>query len=114
MNAFKHIARHLAAFLLVAAIQIPVQAASTNIQNHEATTNGITLHYLQAGQGAETPVFLLHGYAETSHMWRPLIGQLADRRIVIAPDLRGAGASSKPLNGYDKKTMAQDIHALVQ
>jgi pimeloyl-ACP methyl ester carboxylesterase len=72
--------------------------------------NGVRLHYLAAGQGE--PVLLLHGYAQTSHMWRPLMAELAKTHTVIAPDLRGAGQSAKPPSGYDKKTMAQDIHAL--
>ena len=55
---------------------------------------------------------LLHGYAQNSHMWRPLIAELAKTHLVIAPDLRGFGASDKPEGGYDKKTMAADIHAL--
>src|SRR4029077_7516201 len=49
-----------------------------------------------------------------SHMWRPLMVELAKSHTVIAPDLRGFGQSSKPTTGYDKKTMAQDIHALAQ
>jgi pimeloyl-ACP methyl ester carboxylesterase len=57
---------------------------------------------------------LLHGYAETSHMWRPLMEHLADTHTVIAPDLRGAGQSSTPTSGYTKAEMAQDIHALVR
>jgi pimeloyl-ACP methyl ester carboxylesterase len=89
-------------------------ADSSAIQDHMADVNGVTVHYLQSGQGQDTPVVLLHGYAETSHMWQPLMPQLGDRRVVIAPDLRGAGSSSKPNGGYDKKTMAQDVHALVQ
>jgi pimeloyl-ACP methyl ester carboxylesterase len=75
-----------------------------------ADVNGIRLHYLAAG--ASDPVILLHGYAQTSHMWQPLIAQLAKTHAVIAPDLRGFGQSSTPAGGYDKKTMAQDIHAL--
>lgn len=90
------------------------QAANVDIQSHTANVNGVTLHYLQAGKGDGTPVVLLHGYAETSRMWQPLMRELAGRHVVIAPDLRGAGGSSKPAGGYDKKTMAQDIHALVQ
>jgi len=86
---------------------------SPAIANHIAEANGIKLHYLEAGQGPDTPVVLLHGYAETSHMWQPLIPRLAATRTVIAPDLRGAGGSSRPASGYDKKTLAQDIHALV-
>jgi len=79
--------------------------------SHFAEINGIKLHYLQQGKG--NPIILLHGYAQTSHMWQPLIPELAKTHTVVAPDLRGFGQSSKPLQGYDKKTMAQDIHALV-
>ena len=80
------------------------------IESRFAEVNGIRMHYLTAGSG--DPVILLHGYAENSHMWRPLIAELAKKHTVIAPDLRGFGQSSKPESGYDKKTMAQDVHAL--
>ena len=89
---------------------ISVQA-QRGIEDRFATVNRVKLHYLTAGKG--DPVLLLHGYAENSHMWRPLMAQLAKSHAVIAPDLRGFGQSSKPNDGYDKKTMAQDIHALV-
>ena len=75
-----------------------------------ATVNGVRLHYVIAGKGE--PVLLLHGYAQNSHMWRPLIAELAKSHTVVAPDLRGFGQSAKPQSGYDKKTMAQDVHAL--
>jgi len=106
--------RHAVIALLVLLTASTAYAANDPIQSHMADVNGVTLHYLQAGHGTGTPVVLLHGYAETGHMWRPLMSQLGDRHVVIAPDLRGAGSSSKPQGGYDKKTMAQDIHALVQ
>ena len=80
------------------------------IETRSAELPGVRFQYLIAGEG--DPVFLLHGYAQTSHMWRPLISELAKTHRVIAPDLRGFGSSSKPESGYDKKTMAQDIHAL--
>jgi pimeloyl-ACP methyl ester carboxylesterase len=80
-------------------------------QSSFADVNGVRLHYLSAGKG--DPVVLLHGFAETSHMWLPLIVELADRHTVIAPDLRGFGQSAAPDDGYIKKAMAQDIHALV-
>lgn len=76
-----------------------------------ADVNGVRLHYLIGGRGS--PVVLLHGYAETSHMWLPLMPLLAKNHTVIVPDLRGAGESSKPESGYDKKNMAVDIHELV-
>jgi pimeloyl-ACP methyl ester carboxylesterase len=74
--------------------------------------DGVKLHYLVAGKG--DPVVLLHGFAETSHMWLPLIAELADKHTVIAPDLRGFGQSSAPSDGYGKAAMARDIHALVK
>jgi pimeloyl-ACP methyl ester carboxylesterase len=78
-----------------------------------ATVNGVTLHYLRSGKDNGVPVVLLHGYTETSHMWLPLMAQLKSR-TVIAVDLPGEGDSSMPPTGYDKKTMAQDIHALTR
>jgi alpha-beta hydrolase superfamily lysophospholipase len=58
-------------------------------QSRFAESSGVRLHYLIAGEG--DPVVLLHGYAQTSRMWRPLIAELAETRTVIAPDLRGFG-----------------------
>ena len=96
---------------LVAAAPVRAQALTdTAIKDRVADVNGVRLHYLIAGKGE--PVVLLHGYAQTSHMWRPLIAELAKTNTVIAPDLRGFGQSAKPRGGYDKKTMAQDVHAL--
>jgi len=83
-----------------------------SIQSRFATVNGVRLHCLIAGAG--DPVILLHGYAETSHMWRPLMLELAKTHTVVAPDLRGAGQSSTPAAGYTKAEMAQDIHALMR
>jgi pimeloyl-ACP methyl ester carboxylesterase len=77
-----------------------------------ANVNSVRLHYLVAGKG--DPVVLLHSYAETSHMWRPLMAELANNHTAIAPDLRGAGQSSTPAGGFTKAAMARDIHALVR
>ncbi len=78
---------------------------------HFTDVNGVHLHYFIGGKGS--PVVLLHGYAESSHMWFPIMPLLAENHTVIVPDLRGAGDSSKPESGYDKKNMAVDIHDLV-
>jgi pimeloyl-ACP methyl ester carboxylesterase len=82
-----------------------------DISERVADVNGVRLNYLIAGTG--DPVVLLHGYAQTSHMWRPLMAELATTHTVIAPDLRWIGAPPRPATGYDKKTMAEDVHALV-
>ncbi len=109
-------ARRIMAVVAIVFAVLATSSASAQksppIQSRVADVNGIKMHYLIAGKG--DPVLLLHGYAQTSHMWRPLMAELANTHTVIAPDLRGFGQSSKPEGGYDKKTMAQDVHALVQ
>ena len=73
---------------------------------------GWSLQYLTAGHGPA--IVLLHGYAETSLMWRPLIPQLAARFTVIAPDLPGIGGSGVPADGLDMAQSAVRIHDLVK
>ncbi|MGH8655627.1 MAG: alpha/beta fold hydrolase [Gammaproteobacteria bacterium] len=73
--------------------------------------NGVRINYKVGGSGPV--VVLLHGYAQTSHMWIPLMPLLATSHTVIAPDLRGIGGSERTPGGYDKKTMAKDIRELV-
>jgi pimeloyl-ACP methyl ester carboxylesterase len=76
-----------------------------------ADLGDVRLHYVMAGQGPA--VVLLHGWPQTWYMWRDVIPGLATRYRVIAPDLRGLGDSSRPADGYDKKTLAQDVWRLV-
>jgi len=78
---------------------------------HDAEVNGVRIHYAIGGKGS--PVVLLHGYAQTSQMWNPIMPLLAKNHTVVVPDLRGAGGSSKAESGYDKKNMAVDIHDLM-
>ncbi|MEP7310909.1 MAG: alpha/beta hydrolase [Acidobacteriota bacterium] len=77
-----------------------------------AEADGVALQYLAAGSGPA--VVLLHGYAETSRMWRPLIPQLASAFTVIAPDLPGIGGSGIPKDGLDMTRAARRVHALVK
>lgn len=82
-----------------------------DITSHFADLDGVTLHYLSAGEG-ET-VVLVHGIPQTSHEWRYVMPRLAERYRVVAPDLRGLGDSSRSASGYDKKTLAEDVWNLV-
>jgi pimeloyl-ACP methyl ester carboxylesterase len=88
-----------------------VQAAETII-SRDAKIDNVQLHYLTAGKGPA--VILLHGFAETSRMWRPLIPLLAEKFTVIAPDLPGIGDSSIPGDKIDMITSAKQIHELVR
>jgi pimeloyl-ACP methyl ester carboxylesterase len=88
------------------------QPSDKNIASQTKVVDGLQLHYLTAGHGPY--VILLHGYAETSRMWRPLMPILAERFTVIAPDLPGIGDSAIPESGLDMKTSAIRIHALAR
>jgi pimeloyl-ACP methyl ester carboxylesterase len=63
--------------------------------------------------GTGPVVVLIHGYAETSDSWAPLAAELVKNYTVVVPDLRGIGRSSRPAGGYDKKTQAADIRAVI-
>jgi pimeloyl-ACP methyl ester carboxylesterase len=75
---------------------------------------GLRLHFVTVGTGARTAV-LLHGFPQTWWEWHRLIEPLVDAGFrVVAPDYRGAGHSSRPAGGYDKRAMAKDIHRLLR
>ncbi|HVP30349.1 MAG TPA: alpha/beta hydrolase [Myxococcota bacterium] len=76
-----------------------------------ATVNGFRMHYVRAGSGP--PLVLVHGWPQTWYEWRKVMPRLADRFTLIAPDLRGLGDSEKPAAGYDKRTIASDVRALL-
>src|SRR6476661_2612620 len=81
------------------------------VATRTAIVDGLKLQYLTAGRGPA--IVLLHGYAETSRMWRPLIPILATSFTVIAPDLPGIGDSDIPKDGLDMAHAASRVHALV-
>jgi pimeloyl-ACP methyl ester carboxylesterase len=91
---------------------LSAQAADT-ITACDARIDNVQLHYLTAGHGPAT-LILLHGFAETSRMWRPLIPKLTEKFTVIAPDLPGIGDSSIPSDNIDMITAAERIHALAR
>src|SRR2546421_1140467 len=77
-----------------------------------AEIDGAKLRYTTGGHGPA--LILLHGYAETSLMWTPILPLLGEKFTVIAPDLPGIGDSEIPANGLDMKTAAIRIHALAR
>lgn len=87
-------------------------APPANFKHATANVNGINIHYVMGGQGE--PLVLVHGFGQNWYMWNRILPELSKHFTVIAPDLRGLGESDKPAGGYDKKTMATDIHGLVK
>jgi pimeloyl-ACP methyl ester carboxylesterase len=98
--------------LLFAADSAHARTAAEGIASQSAEVAGVNLHYLMAGHGPA--VILLHGYTQTSRMWRPIMPLLAEKFTVIAPDLPGIGDSEIPKRGLDMKSAAISIHGLVK
>ncbi|SCF10695.1 Pimeloyl-ACP methyl ester carboxylesterase [Micromonospora matsumotoense] len=76
-----------------------------------AQVGDVAINYVRGGQGPT--VVLLHGYPQCWRMWRGLLPELAATYQVVAPDLRGFGDSDAPPEGYDKLTVAADLHGLL-
>ena len=104
--------RSLASAAAALVFSVSARAAEPAIASKFADVDGLRLHYLTAGHGE--PLILLHGYAETSRMWRPVIPLFAEKFTVIAPDLPGIGESAIPKDGLTMKTSAVRIHALAK
>ena len=78
---------------------------------HKTKVGAIGIDYVIGGHGPT--LVLLHGYPQTWYEWREVLPTLAEHYTVIAPDLPGAGRSDAPATGYDKKSLAADIHGLL-
>src|SRR2546425_12068079 len=102
-----------AGFSIAAIVLLASSPAHGTVTSRTAEVEGVKLHYLTAGRGPA--VLLLHGYTQTSRMWRPIIPLLAEKFTVIAVDLPGIGDSSIPAdNKIDMITAAKQIHDLVR
>jgi pimeloyl-ACP methyl ester carboxylesterase len=114
-NTFKHAA--CASLLVTTALTagVPALAQPTpypaSFKSDMVSADGVKLHVRVGGSGPA--VVLIHGFGDTGDMWTPLAVALAKDHRVIVPDLRGMGLSSKPEGGYDKKTQAADIRAIL-
>lgn len=80
-------------------------------KNGYATVNGIRIHYVTGGTGK--PLVLLSGWPQTWWSFHKMMPELKNSYTVIVVDYRGMGSSSKPDSGYDKKTVANDVYALL-
>jgi len=80
--------------------------------NHRIVkANGVEHHVVVAGGGP--PVICVHGFPEDWYSFRHQLRELSEQFTVVAYDLRGIGKSQKPQKGYDVRTMAEDLLALV-
>jgi pimeloyl-ACP methyl ester carboxylesterase/quercetin dioxygenase-like cupin family protein len=88
-----------------------IQPFSRNFRTEEIKSGDTTLHVRVGGQGPA--VVMLHGFGDSGDMWAPLAQALVGDYTVIVPDLRGMGLSSHPAGGYDKRTQAADVAAIL-
>ncbi|WP_223449515.1 MULTISPECIES: alpha/beta fold hydrolase [unclassified Pseudomonas] len=100
---------------LLLALTLPAHAGvtpfPTSFRTQDIAVEGAKIHVRVGGKGPA--VVLLHGFGDTGDMWAPLAADLAKDHTVVVPDLRGMGLSSIPDGGYDKKTQAGDIRAVL-
>lgn len=81
----------------------------------EFTRDGFTTFYEEAGDAESPAVVLLHGFTSDNRMWLPVAGELSQEYRVIAPDLRGHGATTAPedIESYSIEAYADDLKALL-
>jgi len=82
------------------------------VTHRRVAARGIEFHVAEAGSG-ESAVLCLHGWPQHWYEWRHLMPALAERRRVLALDLRGFGWSDAPGDGYEKEEMADDVLAVL-
>ena len=82
-----------------------------DFRTQSIATDGAKIYVRVGGHGPA--VVLVHGFGDTGDMWAPLAAELGRDHTVVVPDLRGMGLSSHPDSGYDKKTQAADIRAVL-
>lgn len=99
--------------LLFTLMLTAASAQAGPISSKTVNVDGLQMHYFTAGSEKET-LLLIHGYAQSAHMWKAAMPELAKRFTVIAPDLPGFGDSAIPADGLDMKTAATRIHALMK
>jgi pimeloyl-ACP methyl ester carboxylesterase len=83
------------------------------MEHRTVDAGGLRVHLAQAGPADAPPVLLLHGWPQTSHLWREVGPALAADHRVLMPDLRGFGATEAPGTGMDPETFARDQVALL-
>ena len=81
------------------------------VELRRVRANGVDLNVALTGEGPA--VLLLHGFPHTWQLWTDVLDRLAGQYRVIAPDLRGFGASAPAEGGYDAGTLATDAESLL-
>lgn len=81
-------------------------------QHRLVSAGDVQIHTVSGGEGM--PLVLIHGFPQTWWEWHRVMPLLAKHHHIVAVDLRGAGFSDCPLTGYDKATLADDVHNVMR
>ncbi|MGW6144777.1 alpha/beta fold hydrolase [Streptomyces sp. NPDC055144] len=94
-----------------AAVRLDPSVPPPRVELRRVKANGVELNVALAGHGPA--LLLLHGFPHTWQVWSEVLDPLAAHHLVIAPDMRGFGASERAAQGYDANTLAEDARALL-
>lgn len=86
--------------------------SQTPKKSETVSLNGSAVYYEVYGKG--TPLFLLHGYTQSSKSWLPFVADYADDFEIYLVDLKGHGKSSPFKQKLSIKSAADDVHALIK
>jgi pimeloyl-ACP methyl ester carboxylesterase len=96
----------------LAAVAAGQPSLPSNLKAHTITTSDGAQIFVRSG-GSGPVVLLLHGFGDTGVMWGPVVREIVKTHTVVVPDLRGMGRSSHPAGGYEKRTQAADMRAVM-
>lgn len=102
----------LAISIAISAVAVAQPSLPMDFKQHTVPTPDGAQIYVRSG-GSGPAVLLIHGFGDTGDMWGPLARELAKTHSVVIPDLRGMGRSSHPAGGYEKRTQAADLRAVM-
>jgi pimeloyl-ACP methyl ester carboxylesterase len=109
MNWSKLLSRVAGALCLSAGLLAAAVAQAADVKSgYFTTSDGVRLHYLEAGKGK--PLVMIPGWSQTAAQFRAQLDGLSDRYRVIALDMRGHGESDKPGHGYRIHRLSKDVH----
>lgn len=98
--------------LIIAAVSAAQPSLPASLKSQTVTTSEGAQIFVRSG-GSGPVVLLLHGFGDTGEMWGPVVREVINTHTVVVPDLRGMGHSSHPAAGYEKRTQAADMRAVM-
>ena len=96
---------------LLSSVKAAVEAFPQGFRTEDVKAGDAVIRVRVEGHGPA--IVMLHGFGDSGDMWAPLAAEMAKDHTVVVPDLRGMGLSSHPAGGYDKKTQANDVAAVL-